>query len=115
MVLSVAIVSASVIVVSIIFIMSLLLYKRMRGKRELVAAKLFLKRDETFKAIIAIAFSGVLFLSGRIISILASLNLMSEEIIYNVRYPLDLIAIFLVAYSYYKFYKILTSERYVFK
>jgi len=87
----------------------------MRGKGELVAARLFLKRDEAFKAIIAIAFSGVLFLSGRVISITASLNLVGEEVIRNVRYPLDLTAILLLAYSYYKLYRVLASETYIFK
>lgn len=113
--LNIIIAAVSAVIVFGILVITILLYRRMSRRGKLAAAKLFLKRDDAFKAITAIAFSGIFFLSGRVISLLASLGIVNEKVIYNVRYPLDSVAILLIAYSYYKFYKLLASETYTFK
>jgi len=62
-------------------------------------ARLFLRKNETVKSLKILISSLIVFVSGRVISMLILLNVLEESAIYYIRVPIDLTATILLTYS----------------
>jgi len=62
-------------------------------------ARLFLRKNETVKSLKMLIISLILFVSGRMISMLILLNVLEESAIYYIRVPIDLMVTILLTYS----------------
>ena len=73
------------------------LYSSQRTKYSL--ARLFLRKNETVKSLKMLVSSLIVFMSGRLISMLILLNVLGESAMYYIRVPIDLAATILLTYS----------------
>jgi len=63
------------------------------------SARLFLKKNKTMRSLKMLISSLILFVSGRMISMLILLNVLEESAIYYIRVPIDLVVTILLTYS----------------
>ena len=94
---------ALVLVVPVLLLV-IKLYGEVSRKRKVAAAKLFTRRERVLRGLLAVSSANILFLAGRVISIVRAVNFIGEEVIDYVRIPLDLLSMLVLAYSFYEFY-----------
>ena len=81
------------------------LYSSQRTKYSL--ARLFLRKNETIKSLKMLIGSLIVFVSGRMISMLILFNVLEESAIYYIRVPIDLMATILLTYSLIILYNVI--------
>jgi len=75
------------------------------------AARLFLMRDKTISSLKALVVSVVIFITGRVVSILILLNVLGESVIYSVRVPIDVTATILLTYALLSLHEVVKPRR----
>ena len=78
-------------------------------------ARLFLKKNETMRSLKILISSLIIFVSGRMISMLILLNVLEESAIYYIRVPIDSVATILLTYSLIILYSVIRPREVRFK
>jgi len=74
-------------------------------------ARLFLRKNETVKSLKMLISSLIVFVSGRMISMLILLNVLEESAIYYIRVPIDLMVTILLTYSLTILYDVIKPRK----
>jgi len=108
MIFLVLLVGATPVVVTLIFL--ILFHSRVSRRTQYTVSRLFLKKDETMKALKSFVVGSFIFAVGRILALLYALRIVSGEIIFvsNLLAGEALVICFL--YAFYKVLKITASK-----
>ena len=87
------------------------LYLEASSNPKYAAARLFLKKETLISVLNLMVLSIIIFIAGRIVSLLILAGILSETVIYSIRTPIDLTVTILLAYSFAKIHSIIHSKR----